>query len=958
MKKRILSILLAVMMVVPMLTMAIPVSAAGVSNNYSYKFEAEDARNYIEGQVVDLGAIGEAVVAPAMNGELTAYQTSKVFVEKEGNELTVHYAVKDGYLYAALVTNDTEPKTNQFDIGLSQYASSDTISSRLRLKWQADGNLSWGGALIKYPEQGVEGTKYADKVNGDWASTDLGYSTGFKAEAFIVDKKFTNGIYEIKLNISSFYRFYFYTVRGEGIYETPCMTMFFFYDLYDGNEVPYFAGFPDAGHTIGGSSCVAYNYPVTIILPQETLEYVNGQRGVTGELGLDWRNAVENQLSKLDKYATSPSQIDGTVDGNDNYSVVKKLEGANVDDVTLRSAITEDGFVYLAVTYPEAADSTNKVQFEVGLCNNTAALNGASRLSVYVPSEGEFTHHSASHLGVKYPYKWANDEDLFGGVVAYSTVKQDLSPFKEVKRDNADGYTTVEAKIALTPLYTLLNEAGWDIYDLNSLTIMFYRGTGSHIGFPIDENLKTTLMNNSVGCCNYATVYPVVEFPAGAPERFFVDGIDDLEPYGQKHAVAVKNGQNVTLDGVISEGEYGTSVNSTTSAFEQKGINIVNYVTADDDYYYVASQITDPYYTPSGNSASYCTYQLYLPPSDGVVDVSDGNKRVQFSVMHYLTAPTYVGAPGAIWRTQGGKDAYTAEQTTIKGILKPYGDAKTFAYAGSSYDAETNTVIYETKINKEALNKCFGYPADASVDTLMFFFTYYTEERTWVKDSWLTPDLDENYNSAKQQTSLQYMTRANNNGDLAYGDTYIPNVVVRFVDDAATKNTASARISTQNAGLRFTTVYSNAYLEEMKAYATEKGVEMKVGTLIAPNDYVERSGAFTHKALGAGNYVQVFGDVENAFAKGSGTTTIAGSIVDIKEKNLGRDFAGIGFIQIGDEYFYSDTYAVRNVSSVANAALNDTKSAAMVGYKYLVSEGVYSPYSAGQRTILGELIAK
>ena len=184
------------------------------------------------------------------------------------------------------------------------------------------------------------------------------------------------------------------------------------------------------------------------------------------------------------------------------------------------------------------------------------------------------------------------------------------------------------------------------------------------------------------------------------------------------------------------------------------------------------------------------------------------------------------------------------------------------------------------------------------------------------------------------------------------------NVVVNLIDDAVTNKSASVRISTENKGLRFKTVYTNAYLEEMAAYAATKGETMQVGTLIAPNDFVTSAYAFTHAALGEGNYIEVFGDLANPYASTQNTKVIAGSIVNIKDANLDRDFAGIGFIKIGNEYFYANTYSVKDVSSVAKAALNDTlKAPAPTGaYKYEVSVGVYSPYSEVKRDILSALV--
>jgi hypothetical protein len=147
--------------------------------------------------------------------------------------------------------------------------------------------------------------------------------------------------------------------------------------------------------------------------------------------------------------------------------------------------------------------------------------------------------------------------------------------------------------------------------------------------------------------------------------------------------------------------------------------------------------------------------------------------------------------------------------------------------------------------------------------------------------------------------------------------------VVNFVDAPLTKDSASARISNSAAGLRFKSVYTNEYLAYMAEYAKAQGETMEIGTLIAPADYIK--GEFTHAALGKGNYVEVMADLNTPFSNANGVTTIAGSLVNIKEANLDRDFAGIGFIKIGNEYFYTDNYTVKNVSAIASAALADTK---------------------------------
>ena len=70
MKKRILSVLLAVVMVAAVFVVPTSVSAADDSAWYSYEFEENDIRNHVAGQVVDLGVTGEVASVPVMDGEI------------------------------------------------------------------------------------------------------------------------------------------------------------------------------------------------------------------------------------------------------------------------------------------------------------------------------------------------------------------------------------------------------------------------------------------------------------------------------------------------------------------------------------------------------------------------------------------------------------------------------------------------------------------------------------------------------------------------------------------------------------------------------------------------------------------------------------------------------------------------------------------------------------------------
>ena len=218
--------------------------------------------------------------------------------------------------------------------------------------------------------------------------------------------------------------------------------------------------------------------------------------------------------------------------------------------------------------------------------------------------------------------------------------------------------------------------------------------------------------------------------------------------------------------------------------------------------------------------------------------------------------------------------------------------------------------------------------------------------------------------AANAYTALQARTATgniDNEGVVNYSIDFFQHVV--HLDSVAhTRDSASVRISAINPGLRFKSNYTDEYLAYMAAYAEARGEAMEIGTLIAPADYVASVGEFTHAALSAkyslNPYIEVMANVDNPFSQRNGITTIAGSISNIASANLTRDFAGIGFIKIGNEYFYTDTYTVRNISNIATVALDDTASVQGNGYNYSVSDGIWSPYTKDQRSILNALIAK
>ena len=192
------------------------------------------------------------------------------------------------------------------------------------------------------------------------------------------------------------------------------------------------------------------------------------------------------------------------------------------------------------------------------------------------------------------------------------------------------------------------------------------------------------------------------------------------------------------------------------------------------------------------------------------------------------------------------------------------------------------------------------------------------------------------------------------------------NATINYIYGSETFNSASVRISADHPGIRFKTAIEQSVLDELIAQYGKENI--KIGTIIIPEDMVTELDMVTIAALDAAgiNYVKVLANIDNPFAKDGTTNIYAGSLVNIKEANLDRDFIGVGYIEItkGDGeviHYYSSTTAKRNISYVATCALEDTSETQVDEYKYeiVVGEKVcYSPYPEAQREILGKLIVK
>ncbi len=196
------------------------------------------------------------------------------------------------------------------------------------------------------------------------------------------------------------------------------------------------------------------------------------------------------------------------------------------------------------------------------------------------------------------------------------------------------------------------------------------------------------------------------------------------------------------------------------------------------------------------------------------------------------------------------------------------------------------------------------------------------------------------------------------------GSITVPTPEAEESVSVATAPEASVRISEEHSGLRFKTVINKSAIDELIAlYGAEN---VKVGTVIAPTDTLTGVSEFTMAELDAAGipYVNVKATLDRPFATDATTNTYTGSLANIKQKNLNRDFSAVGYISYTDAegnvtYVYSESVAVRSVTFVAKEALNTFSDTQEGKYQYpVVVDGVtkYSRYDETQRAILKKLV--
>ncbi len=149
----------------------------------------------------------------------------------------------------------------------------------------------------------------------------------------------------------------------------------------------------------------------------------------------------------------------------------------------------------------------------------------------------------------------------------------------------------------------------------------------------------------------------------------------------------------------------------------------------------------------------------------------------------------------------------------------------------------------------------------------------------------------------------------------------------------STEQSTSMRLSAPG-GLRFATkILDKQAFDELFALVGNGLKSVKFGTLIVPEDYLTDGVVLTKESLTAAgkNYLDVEATYDKYYEydKDAATTHFVGSIVNILQKNVARNFAATGYLEVtlasGMVYnYYSDVTYAASVKGTANKVLENS----------------------------------
>ncbi len=458
--------------------------------------------------------------------------------------------------------------------------------------------------------------------------------------------------------------------------------------------------------------------------------------------------------------------------------------------------------------------------------------------------------------------------------------------------------------------------------DTGLILYMNFSNDGKRITFDYYSPLLNKFLKNT----NH-TIYIEADETANDKEV----NLSNLEQYGQVNTyLNYKTTTAPTLNGAIANNEYSFTRVTAADSTNQFESALNEYFAYDDEFVYYAFSFKQ---TTAGQ-----TIQINLKPNYDWVDKSEvaANHWRRYQILVNLAEDGTLTklAPGNMlqdsWADVNGDNSVNMSRFRW--------EKDVFVSATRNTSTKVNT--YEFKIRKGYLDQNTPEKEIQSLAYVLYLGTNTSGNQMWHR--FVNAQASSAVFGESTRWNYQYML-------------FIENPI-------STRESASVRISNTNSGLRFKSEVNVQSLSYFKAnYA-----KVEIGTLIAPTDLLGGK-KLTHSIGTNGvDYIDVVAKLTAPLEPAKdGITVYAGSIVNINEKNLDREFTAVGYIKLTDSngrviYYYSETEGKRDVSSVATAAYYDIKATAQQGYSYYVysdvAKGFYSPYSKAQREILASLI--
>ena len=715
---------------------------------------------------------------------------------------------------------------------------------------------------------------------------------------------------------------------------------------------------------------------------------------------------VDGQINENDNYTVTQELNFGYVNGK---GVTDPTDAT--PNVTVKMARKGDR-LYLALVVTEKYSISQKASIRLGLGTSRGYTLGhtADRINVDLYSDGRATGFSRTFTGYT---AYNNSKEVPVYMLAYVTDYKKgwkaNDPEAEVTNDTL-GTGVYEVEADITALATALTPSGQDkISTVRMMQFMFfynYTGTNNFSSYyyegdtdalwKIDANpyfasgkyttfasFKSALNAKYSEENNITYTYAPSNF--GYPIAF--GGADvvlnqqdplgevgkDVRNLGEGHVIDIQSVAAVApvLDGIISNGEY-TVVDKLLTHAKAKSPKYENgKAVGDEKYDNPESQI----------KANFAYKDGYLYVGVTTDDTAIRQTQLDMNVLPYATfADTLVNRNKNTITAAGvntGCDAAPSIENganawaTVQASKLNYGSGK-FKFV-VDYAAKLNDegyAVYEYKISLATFAEFWKNIYPISEGFTYFGFQFWSAGN----DGHFGGDDDQyGYRTDKSIATLKAIDSTAWGLEWVVYTISIPETVDSYKADHMfrhfynnvdfdTAATASARVTSSitSSGLRFKSTFDADFLTALKAVAGDQTITY--GTLIAPKDYIAQTGLrFTMDALeakyGDKGYVKVIADINNPFeVDANGNVTIAGSITNIKEANLDRDFCAIAFVQYGDTIIYGSSIATRNVSAIADAAVKDTKAEAQEGYMNMIEEGKYSPYDATQYGLLQSMI--